>query len=235
MSRSFNCAACGSEAIVGATTPSYAKKRYCSRRCWNIHAGAIAVCEECGREFKNRAGQRAKRCSWKCYNKSRAIPTKKCIQCGNDFSRPASFHLRKAKYCSRDCMVRWRKEHPKELSIRFYERKQDRGSDWPEASAEARRLAQNKCGTSGCDIQLNQRASVDHIIPYRLLLKLRETDKAINPNAQVNLIPLCRTHHGRKTGAETRLFRGDVIGFISSASVIIPRDRVLAALAWARL
>ncbi len=228
----FTCAHCGIETSYKSTrTPAYKKKRYCSRRCWNLSTGILSTCKQCGAEFKGRPGSRYKWCSWKCYNVHRGAPVlKPCIQCGKLFTKRDRATTKKHRYCSRTCMWAWRRAHAKELKIRFYDRKQDRGRDWPQASNLCRELHEHQCQAPGCDLVRDERLNVDHIIPYRLLLRLMETDPHLKANDQRNLIPLCRVHHLRKSGAENKLFRGNVVGFIAEASRLIPKERILAAL-----
>ena len=191
----------------------------------------IRACQRCGKEFQSRANGPIKWCGWTCYNADRSKPIPKpCIQCGKLFTKRDRATTRRERYCGRKCMWTWRREHAKELKIRFYERKQDRGRDWPQASRKARELGGHKCQAPGCDFIRDEQLNVDHIIPYRLLLWLRETTPDLNPNDQRNLIPLCRVHHLRKAGAENKLFKGNVTGLISEASRLIPRERILGAI-----
>lgn len=191
----------------------------------------LSTCQRCGAEFQIQTKGPLKWCSWKCYNAQRPKPIPKpCIQCGKLFSKRDRAVTRKERYCSRTCMWIWRRIHAKELKIRFYDRKQDRGRDWPEASQLCRETHEHKCQAPGCDLVRDERLNVDHIVPYRILLWVMETDPRIKPNDQRNLIPLCRVHHLRKAGAENKLFRGNVTGFISDASRFIPRERLIEAL-----
>ena len=84
----------------------------------------------------------------------------------------------------------------------------------------------------GCEYIEKKKPSVDHIVPYRLLLQLREANPLVNPNEQVNLIALCTKHHMKKTGMESRLFEGNVVRFISEAKSIIPENLIWDALEW---
>jgi len=191
----------------------------------------IRACQRCGKEFQTRANGPIKWCGWACYNADRSKPVPKpCIQCGKLFTKRDRATTKRERYCGRKCMWAWRREHVKELKIRFYERKQDRGRDWLQASALARELCEHKCQAPGCDLVRNERLNVDHIVPYRMLLWLMEESPNLKPNDQRNLIPLCRVHHLRKTGAENKLFRGNVTGFIADASRFIPRERLIEAL-----
>lgn len=203
------------------------RRRPIPRRC--------VICPKCFCTFRQREFAQ-KWCSWKCYTAAKRIDAEKsCEQCGKVFTASTRWHLKRRRFCGRHCMWAWRREHASELKIRFGQRKQDRGRDWPQASQLARESHEHKCQAPGCDVPLNERASVDHIIPYRLLLKLKADDPGLNPNDQRNLIPLCRPHHVRKNEAENRLFRGDVVGFISSAGRFIPKERIESALALYRL
>jgi hypothetical protein len=62
----------------------------------------------------------------------------------------------------------------------------------------------------GADWQ-NQRTSLDHIIPERLILSMCPGQ---NPHEKLNLMPNCDMHHGIKGGADAKLCRGDKLGFL---------------------
>jgi hypothetical protein len=53
-----------------------------------------------------------------------------------------------------------------------------------------------------------------------------------DPNDLHNLMSLCRSCHAKKTHAERKLLRGDVIGFLAAVRVFMLIDRVESALAF---
>jgi hypothetical protein len=63
---------------------------------------------------------------------------------------------------------------------------------------------------------------VDHIFPVRFLLHMN-----LDPHVLVNTISLCNSCHARKLQHETRIFAGDVLGFIEGLNLIgYPMKRV---------
>jgi 5-methylcytosine-specific restriction endonuclease McrA len=72
---------------------------------------------------------------------------------------------------------------------------------------------------------LDVKQIVDHIFPRRFLAK-----RKLDPHVQVNLLSLCSSCHGKKKIAETRIFAGDVHGFMKGLNKIgYPMERVVAA------
>lgn len=56
---------------------------------------------------------------------------------------------------------------------------------------------------------------IDHIFPVRFLLSLK-----LKPHLSINTVSLCQSCHARKLVHETRIFAGDVLGFISGLNSI---------------
>lgn len=76
-------------------------------------------------------------------------------------------------------------------------------------------------------------AAADHVVPERLVLKLC---RGKNPHASVNLMGLCRRHHGLKTSADRLLCKGDKLGFLAVLRKAgWPMEKVEAALAFYKL
>jgi hypothetical protein len=82
-----------------------------------------------------------------------------------------------------------------------------------------------------CKIDFKQagaRRHVDHIVPARLIRRLR----AGNPDRRENLQCICGTCHGYKLQADHKLCMGDRLGFLEILRVnhfgVTRADRVLA-------
>lgn len=89
-------------------TQSYFTKEEKAQRKHAIH-GFESPCNNCGKMFYKTFGQRkqggGKNCSKKCFTNQQKIKgnaTKKCLQCGNSFSRKKST-IGQYKFCSRKC------------------------------------------------------------------------------------------------------------------------------------
>lgn len=81
------------------------------------------------------------------------------------------------------------------------------------------------CGVCGTDLHLKRRI-VDHIVPERVLRRLR-----LFPHLRINLMVVCRKCHSRKTPVDPRLGRGDRVGWLAELRERgWPLDRLLAAL-----
>ena len=102
-----------------------------------------------------------------------------------------------------------------------------RGANWHKQAALARERDGGLC--QGCGALCNEKASVDHIVPFRLTREYGAHESK-DPNDLHNLISLCRSCHAKKTQAERKLLKGDVIGFLSVVRVFMPIDKVEAAL-----
>jgi hypothetical protein len=132
-----------------------------------------------------------------------------CRECGVVFEAMArSYGLmkkksREPKFCSTQCMYKGRLG-PKHASYRGGSLR-SRGTGWGDLSAKIRKRDGMTCRRCGSD---EKRLVVDHIVPYRLMLKW-----GLEANHEHNLLTLCRSCHGFKVPAENALFKGDVVGF----------------------
>lgn len=222
------CHACGRMFMPRATYS--VALRFCSWKCLDNGTGKPSRCTYCGKDFKYRSGGGSgKFCSLKCHFSSRNKPTPKpCEHCRVPFVKRDAATTKQKRFCSPKCAAVHRSEMNR--SVRFFSRIADRRQDWPEVAASVRRAADGRCEVDGCTCQLKQRPSVDHIVPYRYLLKLLESDPSVKPNDVANLFALCRSHHTRKTAMEVHMFRGDTARFVEAVSKYIPRERVIGAL-----
>src|SRR5690348_11426283 len=74
---------------------------------------------------------------------------------------------------------------------------------------------------------IHVKQAIDHIFPVRFLLRLH-----LDPHVLLNTLSLCNSCHARKLLHETRIFSGDVLGFIEGLKVIgYPMKRVEEAAA----
>jgi hypothetical protein len=162
-----------------------------------------SVCRQCGKTF---VCQRIDRrfcshgCSTKAHDIKNSTAVSRCRNCKREFSSVPRF---KQKFCSKKCGYISRRRDPNKALARG-----KRGPDWPAKSASARQRDGNVCVV--CNKSDGKNITVDHIIPYRLAL-----DWSDDPNNLANLACMCGRCHGRKTGIEGKLLRGNVVGFIA--------------------
>lgn len=212
------CVVCGKE--MGRWT--FYRQRACSRACgWILERRRKEfLCKNCGSNIAapvSRASQRF--CNMTCrVSYIRKTGTKTCKGCGKEYYRPLK--CRNHSFCSKECSKKYFRGSRSPL-WRDGGRTSDRGSDWPETSEAARRRDKYTCQVCG-KAQTRPKLSVDHIVPFRLT----------NANEPINLISLCPYPcHSRKTNAESKLLKGDVLGFKQRLNVLgWPMERVEAAL-----
>lgn len=182
--------------------------RTCSRECGGIfrRKRTQRPCRVCGKEFEYHTsrGIRVAYCSRECYAKR--VTTKielKCANCNMKFSRtPAFIKRRRTHFCTTECRILFYKKqrHP----LWRGGETSDRGSEWYLLCRRIRKRDEYKCQGCGMAQRKGDKLSIDHIIPFRLVME----------NAEVNLVSLCRSCHSKKTQAERLFLRGDVLGFI---------------------
>ena len=204
--------------------------KYCSLGCFKSLQvkRRERTCIQCeGRYHSARPSEHHKYCSRKCAALAAHSITERtfnCLHCGKEVCvRLVSSRTR--KFCSKDCQH----AHMKDSNHPLFRgnRRQYRGANWITQSALARDRDGKLC--RGCGEACGQRASVDHIVPFRLTRDFAKQDGK-DPNDLNNLISLCRSCHSKKTMAERRLLKGDVIGFLNAVRVFMPIDRVEHAL-----
>lgn len=202
---------------------------YCSRKCFESHIlkRKTIACVVCGTYFeRGRPCLSTKTCSSKCMGEYSRKPTVtvKCVGCGVEFShRPMG--NREQKYCTFACSAKHRvgeNHHSFRGNRRGY-----RGANWPRQAGLARDRDSNTC--VGCGSSQDKKASVDHIVPFRVAKSYNDSR---DPNDLINLACLCRSCHAKKTGAERALLNGDISGFLIATKVIIPLERIEAALSF---
>lgn len=200
----------------------------------NRSSKLVKICAFCGGEFMRRPGAIGQKfCSWKCYSVDRGSQFKEleCDNCHRNFKRKVT---RKATrvFCSHKCRGEGNRgdKNPQWRGKRYAHR----GSDWKEQSQIARDRDENRCRAI-CHNESyvparKEKLSVDHIVPYRLVLALRRIGADLNPNNLTNLISMCRSCHAKKTPSEAKILRGDLIGFLAVMRVVIDESRLHAAL-----
>jgi 5-methylcytosine-specific restriction endonuclease McrA len=220
------CVVCERSFLVGRWNGA---NRCCSRECgWKLERRRITIkCQYCGKESEfPRCFKRRLYCSRKCLWAANPIEwvTIKCHHCGNEFRKKKSQAGRaKRQFCSRLCNYRGNRGE-QHFSWRGNSRR-SRGIDWPEQSAECRKRDGFKCQVCGKPQAKGQRLDVDHIVPFRSVLR----------NDLVNLISVCKApcHVRKTTTAERRFLRGDYLGFKRLLNQQgWPMERVEAAIKW---
>ncbi len=191
--------------------------------------GQQQVCR-CGKTFYAAPSLQRKYCSKRCavlYSHTRKWPRDGdyflfiCARCGTEFRIHYLLASRQRKFCSKKCAWRRGSLNP----LWRGDRHQERGVNWPEMSAAARDRDRHRCQVCGKEEAKGQKLDVDHIIPYRLVLR----------NDLVNLLSICKAPcHARKTTTAERAFlRGDFLGFRGELNKQHwPMDRVEAAVSW---
>lgn len=200
---------------------------YCSKECFRIKSirARTRFCNHCGKEFlASRPAVIAKFCTHKCYAQASRKPhvIYTCKNCKKEFDyQPTGGRPR--IYCCWKCSVSYRRGvgHPSFLG----NRRAYRGPTWIRQAALARERDNNLC--TSCGIIPSQKISVDHIIPFRIVITFCE-DR--DPNDLVNLTCLCRSCHRRKTTGEIKLLRGDIEGFLKEVIPFISKERMSSAL-----
>jgi len=147
----------------------------------------------------------------------RRFTTMRCPYCRNSqtevfktlFRRSQTYRYRRCQFCK----ARFRTQE-KPVRWEGVDRK------WPGASPTRRgwkshRLSALKgnCEVESCRIDFKQpgtRRHVDHIVPARLIRRLR----AGNPDCRENLQCICGTCHGYKLRADHKLCLGDRLGYL---------------------
>lgn len=163
-------------------------------------------------------------CSWLCYLNNKRPASIKCAMCGKEFIPKNRKSLPPNPCCSTRCSgLRQRGENsPHWRGLR----RADRGWNWKEKQSEARERDGHIC----CCLKHNkrlvsyreERCSVDHVIPYRVVMAWNQQGKTFDPNHLDNLISLCRRCHQIKTtGIEPLLLRGNVKEFITAMAKFV--------------
>lgn len=224
------CRKCGKEFEARGY---FSGNRYCSRKCIVADSRLKATCKVCQKEFNRSPGDtNRKYCSRECYKQDHnAILTLTCSGCGTTFSRKNNSSPTKRKFCTRACLSKSNRGTNNPLYRG--RRHADRGKDWKIQSAAARSRDDNRCAAlchDGYEPNRKEKLSVDHVVPYRLAFAWHELGQGPDPNILTNLLSMCRSCHAKKTPAEIRLLRGDVIGFMAVMRPIVGDERLIAAL-----
>jgi 5-methylcytosine-specific restriction endonuclease McrA len=217
------CPVCGKDFVP------YGNQRTCSMTCRLAKGNKKRqrACAHCGKTFEARQPSSSnKYCDISCMGAASRLPQREfdCLGCGKHVVLPM-VRTRARKFCCRECQSGYMQgpQHP----LFRGNRRGYRGKNWHRQAALARERDGGIC--QGCRITCVQKASVDHIVPFRLTKQYGEREGK-DPNDLRNLLSLCRSCHAKKTQAEPRLLRGDVIGFLAAVRVFLPADRVESAL-----
>lgn len=209
------------EKRIANWVPVTKKCRWCE--CEFIKTGPLHIfCTKRCKELLQNLRRRKDR-------KQAAAVTFKCQECGTEVTKLQRFYTRKKpKFCSPKCCYMSRRGHKSPLHRGTAYK--TRGADWKETAKVIRARDGNLC-VACRQAGDGRKLSVDHIIPYRLMIQWE-----INPNAAVNLASLCINCHPVKTAYERDLLAGDVVGFLSGLRWMhYPSDRVKAACEYAGL
>ena len=227
----IKCVFCGKEFTFNNTHANRPNRKFCSQSCMGKYKSEKSrmdtkrkrICKQCGKEFLSYPSQIGRFCSQKCVGDfNRKLKPQICPCCGREFQ---PYNHRKRRFCSQECQHKFNvgKNNP----LWRGNRRQERGPNW-KSQAEAARLRDGYL-CQGCGSACSQKASVDHIVPFRLT-KLYAELEGKDANDLQNLISLCRSCHAKKTMAERKLLRGDVMGFLADVRVFMPIERVESAL-----
>lgn len=216
---SFLCRVCGTEA-----SQRIHNVQVCSLKCMYRLRSKRKTCQQCGIEFD--AWQvKVKFCSRRCASLKRWGPPRQiiCKNCGSEFQFKCK--VRDRVFCSQKC---WR-EYDKKFRRNTYRggRRADRGWTWDKRKSECLERDDNACQSkthsSLTASKRKEKCSVDHIIPYRVVMWWNSRGEKFDPNDLRNLICLCRRCHQVKTSRiEAVLFRKDVVGFLSELRKFLP-------------
>lgn len=131
-----------------------------------------------------------------------------CAQCGfKKKRRKVRTRKRAHSFCTKKCASKFYSGQNSALWRGGSD--PNRGREWIKLAEEVRQAFGCKCGWCGKTQEENgQKLSVDHVIPWRWFENKTEA------NDKQNLIPLCRSCHGKKTsGPEAKLMKGDYLSF----------------------
>lgn len=218
----------------GGTFENINPIHFCSLKCRTMFQSErrTETCKSCGKKFeKARPAASKKYCSHRCWALANApsYRTFDCEGCGKEVTVRV-VQTRPRRFCSAKCATSSRRGDASPLWRG--NRRHTRGTNWPNQSALARERDGGRC--CACGVVPTEKPSVDHIVPFRLAFRYGSED-GTDPNDLRNLISLCRSCHAQKTNIESRLLRGDVIGFRQAVARIMPLERVDVALALYRL
>lgn len=221
--RSLVCEVCTKQ-----FTTNNRRQQYCSFGCRRKAGEArrerlwtpiTRICRRCGTSFQAMKPW-AVRCSRACKEAEQNAKRRKggkqpapvvtfsCKHCGTEVKKLQRWFTRKKpQFCSSACWYGYQKDgnSPLDRGIRYT----TRGRDWPKIVEVIRSRDENRCVI--CGRVEKRKPHVDHIVPYRLMLRWSELD----PNDSVNLASLCSSCHGRKTPCERLLLDGDVVGYLT--------------------
>lgn len=197
-------------------------------------SAAIRLCKVCGtnfRPFHRNDIRRGKYCSRKCWksDQRRNEVVLVCQECKKFFTRHVAIHrLRKTDrldrrlFCSKLCFVRNNRTESNPLRRQAGELTYHHHSKAWKQKSRAWLNREKLCVPCG-----KKAKTTDHIIPFSAICKF---SPGSDPDAEINLMALCRICHGTKTGADRHLFQGDLLRFRQMLAPTWPMDRVESAL-----
>ncbi len=220
------CRTCGKPISEKLGTSGWVCSAKCARKTWRKRE---KVCVDCGNHFET-IYERVKYCSWQCYLDSRQIsPLHICPQCGKEFRPPNAKASLPDSCCSWECSRLYKRgeRHP----LYRGKRKADRGWTWKEMQKKARERDNGECICFFHDLSYKpyriEKCSVDHIIPYRVVVVWKKNGENVDPNHIDNLASMCRRcHQSKTTRIEAKLMIGDIAGFIEGLRTCFPSEIV---------
>lgn len=201
------CSVCGKQ-FNADDRPNRQPQRFCSKRCAQLPLGP-RKCRHCKAEFQPRRTAQPY-CSVRCHREATqaVYVTVTCAHCAREFRKRGSNRRQRFHFCNKVCQHKftrgenshqWRGGHDA-----------NRGPNWIRLAAKIRdrdgHVCQ-RCGTT--EAENGQKLDVDHIIPWRELIK-HGVEVANDPE---NLVSLCRSCHRWKsmTVEKAWLERGDCL------------------------
>lgn len=177
--------------------------KYCSKKCYGADKRQFKPCVICGKPLPKWPLVK-KTCSRECFLKLRSqvnsgennprykgVITKICPYCGEIFTHRRTEAPR--KYCSKECSIlagAALRRNPNHWRYKG-DRKRDKGQNWGQQSAKARRRDNYTCQLCGLtEAQLGQRLDVHHVRPYVLFNGDWESANHLD-----NLTSYCRSCH----------------------------------------
>jgi len=220
--KQIECAVCGDT----FKAPPAKERKYCSREC--SHKGqrkrVELTCEVCETVFEVPESIVEERscCSRECKGelhgklfsgannpnyKEEIHITRECAYCGGDFQTTTNEINRDGrdggKYCSVECMDKWRSENWVGENNPLYEGNDHYyGSNWSRQRRKAWKRDQYRCRVCGAtERELGRRPSVHHIKPmWWFKENFDDPEWYEKGNALSNLITLCEAHHSHAEG-----------------------------------
>jgi hypothetical protein len=224
------CRECGRDMSKINGTAGWVCSPECARKGWRKRS---KVCATCGNQFET-LYEKTKYCSRTCYLIGRPIaPLRHCPQCGKAFRPKNAKSALPHSCCSSQCASLYNRgeRHPRYRG----NRNADRGPTWKESQEATRKRDGDICvcliHDTKAKLWRKEKCSVDHIVPYRVVIALREKGADVDANHLDNLVSFCRRCHQVKTsGIEPILLQGNIEDFRVKLARLLPLTKVDTAL-----